>query len=215
MQEHKYLVGYVDEESQWIDKFQYKLNEYFEIKIFQLEDGTILSELVSDIHHSNLDCLIVDYELTETKDVTFNGDDVVAEIRKTHPHFPVFIITSKEEGYVLTQVNDNEIVRLKDELTDRPQILFQRIQNKINNYYDSIKQAQAVIDSFIGRKNDGQKLSADEEEQLYHSYLYLEQIYPEEKLLPDSLSAPESVNVLSEFVTESRKILEELKRISK
>ena len=214
MEHRKYKLGYVDEESQWISKFQRALSEAFEIEVFQLDQTIGLEDLVQKILASNLDCLIVDYELKETAVVPYNGDEIVDRIRQLYPYFPMFIITSKEEEYVLTQVEDNEIVRLKEELTDRPKILTQRIENKINNYYTAIEEARKTIEDFTQLKNNGKQLDAQQEEMLYEKYLFLEKVYPEEKILPDSLSAPESVNVLNQFVEETRKALEELKKLN-
>lgn len=215
METSKYKIGYVDEESQWIDKFQLALSDAFEIQVFPLNEAISLNDLIQLILNANLDCLIVDYELKEAALVPFNGDEIVDEIKGRYPYFPMFIITSKEEEYVLTQVEDNEIVRLKEELTDRPQILIQRIQNKINNYYTQIEGAKKAIDEFVKLKNDGKTLEPLQEEELYEKYLFLEKVFPEEKLLPDSLTAPESVNVLSQFVEETRKAIEELKKLPK
>lgn len=215
MKEEKYLIGYVDEESPWIDKFQFNLNEAFNIKVFPLTEEVTLDQLVSDILAAKLDCLIVDYELKEAALIPFNGDEIIEEIRKRYPLFPVFIITSKEEDYVLTMVEDNEIVRLKDELTDRPQILSQRIQNKINNYYSEIEKAKTVINKYTDLKQRGIALSPEQEEVLFSKYLFLEKVYPDEKLLPDSLSAPESVNKLNEFIAQTKLVLEELKKANR
>lgn len=215
MEHKKYKVGYVDEESRWINKFKLTMKEAFEIATFKLDQGITLEHLLNLIYDANLDCLVVDFELTETAVVPFYGNEVVEELRKRYPLFPVFIITSKDEKAVLEQVEDNEIVRLKDELTDKPLVLIQRIENKISNYYAEIHKANQTIYELTEKKNNGAALTPLEQDELFQKHLFLEKVYPDEKIIPDSLAAPETVNVIATFVEETKKALEELKKYEK
>ena len=212
---HKYKIGYIDEESQWVDKFVLRLKEAFEVYIFKLTPETSLENILQQIHEAELDCLVVDFELKEADVVQFNGDEIIDSLRAKYPYFPVFIITAKEEDDVLGQVEDNDIVRLKDELDSKPKILIQRIQNKINSYYKQIDEAEETVKKLIEKRNAGGELSIPEEELLNEKYLFLEKINPSEKTLPDNLIQPESISKLNEFVSETKQILEELKKLNK
>lgn len=211
----KYKIGYVDEESQWVDKFKLRLKDSFVIQSFPLAAETTLDELVIKVEEADLDCLIVDFELKEADIVQFNGDEIIEVLRKKYPLFPVFIITAKEEEDVLSQVDDNEIVRLKEELDLRPNILIQRITNKIESYQKEIYEAENTIRQLTEIKNGNNQLTAAQEELLFEKYLFLEKIFPNEKMLPDSLAVPESVHKLTEIVEQTRMILEELKKQNK
>ncbi len=135
---HKYKIGYIDEESQWVDRFVLRLKDAFNVFIFKLTPETSLADMIKQIEEAELDCLIVDFELKEADVIQFNGDEVIDALREKYPYFPVFIITAKEEEDVLNQVEDNDIVRLKEELDIKPEIFIQWIQNKINRYYIKI-----------------------------------------------------------------------------
>ncbi|MDD5571892.1 MAG: hypothetical protein PHD97_12150, partial [Bacteroidales bacterium] len=56
---HKYKIGYIDEESQWIDKFVLRLKEAFDVFIFKLTPETSLADIMKQIDQAELDCLIV------------------------------------------------------------------------------------------------------------------------------------------------------------
>lgn len=208
----KYKIGYIDEEAQWVDKFKRTFKEDFEIVGFRLSSHTSLENMIKQIEKAKLDCLIVDFELKEADIVQFNGDDIIEALREVYPYFPVFIITAKEEDDVLSQVDDNDIVRLKDELDTKPTILAQRINNKIISYYNDIDAAEKRIEELVSLKNS-KGLTLELEEELTQLYQFLEQIYPNEKILPDNLIQSNSITKLNDFVLDTKKILKKLNEI--
>ena len=179
-----------------------------------MEPDTSLDSLLKQIEDCDLDCLIVDFELKEADIVQFNGDEIIDALRSKYPFFPVFIITAKEEDDVLSQVEDNDIVRMKNELDDKPSILKQRIQNKIIQYYKAIEEAESIITKLIQKKNT-EGLSLSEEELLTEKYMFLEKINPKEKMLPDNLIQPASITVFNELTSDAKEILEALKTLRK
>jgi hypothetical protein len=184
----KYKVGIVEEQPDWIDMFKRRLKDDFELVIFPLTEG------LSKEQH---------------------GDEVVEEYRKKFPYFPVFIISSKEEEDILRQIHDNEIVRVKDELTQRTPVLIQRVKNKIENYYTEIRKAEEKITELINKRNNGNDLSVEEGAILTEKYQFLEKIDPSSKAIPDNLIQPESITQLQEFVANTKTIIEQLKALQK
>ena len=209
----KYKIGYLDEESQWVDKFKRRLKDAFEIFTFQLTADTSISDIISQIEQEELDCLVADFELKEADIVQFNGDEVIDVLRNKYPYFPVFIITAKEEDDVLGQVEDNDIVRMKEELDTKTETLIQRIQNKISNYHNKIVEAESTIEQLIQKKNS-HGLSIPEEELLTEKYLFLDKVNPEEKVLPANLIQPNSITKLNQFTDQAKYILDELKKLN-
>lgn len=212
---HKYKIGYIDEESQWVEKFKRDLKDDFEIIVFDLNADLTLIDIVKQIEEAQLDCLLVDYELNEAAIVQFNGNEIIEKVRDRYPYFPVFIITGKEEKDVLEQVEDGDIVRLKDELNDKRSILVQRIKLKIETYHRQIQEAEETVKKLVEKRNAEGGLSIHEEELITEKYLFLEKINPSEKTLPDNLIQPESITKLNEFVSDTKQILEELKKLNK
>ncbi|SHG79086.1 hypothetical protein SAMN04488109_1851 [Chryseolinea serpens] len=210
----KYKLAIIEEQPDWVDKFRLKLRDDFELVVFTLTPELTKEELAKQIEESEVDCIIADYDLQEAEVVQFNGDEIVAEYKKKFPFFPAFIITSKEEEDILPLIHDNEIVRLKDELVDKTVILIQRIKNKIENYYDSIKAAEELIDQLVEKKKTAD-LSLQEEEKLTEQYQFLEKIDSKNKELPDNLIQPASITKLDEFVENTKQIIEELSKLKK
>jgi DNA-binding NarL/FixJ family response regulator len=209
---NKYKIGFVDEAPEWISQFKRFANGNFDVESFALSENTTLDSLVNEIRGKNLDCVIVDFELKESELLQFNGDEIVDKIREKTPYFPLFIITNKDEMDVLNQVEDNDIVYDKDLLTsDKKETFILRIKNKIEHYYAKIEHANQEIERLVQLKTE-RALTPAEEEQLSEYYLFLEKIYPDEKVLPSNLTRPESISQLNDFVENTRKILEELKK---
>ena len=211
----KYKIGYIDEETQWVEKFKRDLKDDFEIIVFDLNADLSLIDIVKQIEEAELDCLLVDYELNEADIVQFNGNEIIEKIKEQYPYFPVFIITGKEEKDVLEQVEDGDIVRLKDELNDKRSILIQRIKLKIESYHRQIQEAEETVKKLVEKRNTEGGLSIPEEELLTEKYLFLEKINPSQQTLPDNLIQPESITKLNEFVSDTKQILEELKKLNK
>jgi DNA-binding NarL/FixJ family response regulator len=209
---NKYKIGFVDEAPEWILQFKRFANGNFDVESFALSENTTLDSLVNEIRGKNLDCVIVDFELKESELLQFNGDEIVDKIREKTPYFPLFIITNKDEMDVLNQAEDNDIVYDKDLLTnDKKETFILRIKNKIEHYYAKIEHANQEIERLVQQKTE-RSLAPTEEEQLSEYYLFLEKIYPDEKVLPSNLTRPESISQLNDFVENTRKILEELKK---
>lgn len=212
MANNKYTIGFIDEAPEWIQQFKRFANGNFDVESFVLSENTTLDSLVNDIRSKNLDCLIVDFELKESELLQFNGDEIVDKIREKTPYFPLFIITNKDEMDVLNQVEDNDIVYDKDLLTnDKKETFILRIKNKIEHYYAKIERANQEIEMLVRLKTE-RTLTLMEEEQLSEYYSFLEKIYPDEKVLPSNLTRPESISQLNDFVENTKKILEELKK---
>jgi DNA-binding NarL/FixJ family response regulator len=212
MADVKYKTGFIDEAPEWIQQFKRFANGNFDVESFALSENTTLDSLVDEIRSKNLDCLVVDFELKESELLQFNGDEIVEKIREKTPYFPLFIITNKDEIDVLNQVEDNDIVYDKDLLTnDKKETFILRIKNKIEHYYTKIEHANKEIERLTQLKTE-KTLTPLEEEQLSNHYLFLEEIYPDEKVLPSNLTRPESISQLNDLVENTRQILEELKK---
>lgn len=210
----KYKIGYLDEESQWIDKFMFRFKDDFDIYTFKLDSNTTIDDIIKQVIDEELDCLVADFELKEADTIQFNGDEVIEVLHDRYPYFPVFIITSKDEDDVLNQVEDNDIVRLKDELDTKPDILKHRINNKISSYYGQIEKAERLIQDLVEKRN-AEGLSPNEEQNLIDQYSFLGKINPDDRLIPDSLIQPESITKLNEISQDAKLILEALQNLKK
>lgn len=210
MEQNKFKIGYIDEETTWISTFQRNLSEDFEVVIFPLHDDTTLEGLVAKVEAEALDCLVVDYELRESSLVTFNGDDIINKVRETNPAFPVLIITGHEEDEVITVVEDTDIVRNKSELAERTELFIHRLKGKILWYKKKLRDINEEIQTLATKKIDI-GLSLEEEEVLNDLYYQLDKINPSEKVLPGVMYEQKNISQLSDLIKETQEILSILK----
>lgn len=210
MEPNKFKIGYIDEESQWIQVFQRNLADAFDVKIFQLTDETTLENLIVDIQDAELDCLVVDYELSEASNLTFNGDEIITKIRELHPEFPVLIITGHQEDEIVPVVEDTDIVRSKSELAERTNLFITRLKGKIIAHKKKIREIEETIDE-LSKKKAAQSISVAEEESLNDLFNELDRLNPRERTLPAVMYEKSNMTQLSELVKEAQGILEALK----
>ena len=211
MDEIKYTLGFIDEDKVWIDTFKRFATDRFNVITFDLSEDTTIEKLLSEIRHSSIDCLVVDFELKESAIIQFNGDEIIDLIREKTPYFPLFVVTCRQEDYVLNQVDDNDIVYLKSQLIDNKDNFALRINNKIERYKTQIERANQEIIRLVSLKTE-KPLTPLEEEQLSEYYSFLEKTSPDEKILPSHLIKRENISRLNDFVENTKKILEELKK---
>lgn len=107
----KYLIGYIDEQKGEQLDFSNLMeeDEDFLVCNFNVNEDSDITELLEEVLNSKIDCLVVDYHLSETG-VPFEGSTVIEEFHKIKPYFPKIIYTAKEDK-VIPEV-DNEIIYL-------------------------------------------------------------------------------------------------------
>jgi hypothetical protein len=170
----KYTIGYVDESDEDVRLFQRFADEDFEIKEFTPIPN--LEELVSDILGSNIDALIVDYDLKEeSPEIGYYGEAIIEKILSIKDGFPVFIFTSHdEEGEVTEQSSDVDIVIDKEDMSNNNKTkLLRRIRQKIDNYYKQIKNKEKRLFELLKKKNED-TLTDEEEDELIECDDFLE-----------------------------------------
>jgi len=85
----KYLIGYIDEQKGEQLDFSNLMeeDEDFSVHNFNVDENSTLATLLDEILDSKIDCLVVDYHLSETG-VPFEGSTVIEEFHKVKPYFP-------------------------------------------------------------------------------------------------------------------------------
>jgi len=207
----KFTIGFIDENKVWENKFKRFATDRFNVVTFSLTENTTIEKLISDIKNSQIDCLVVDFELKESELIQFNGDEIINSIRKENPYFPLFVITCQREDYVLNEIEDNDIVYMKSQIEENQDNFALRINNKIERYKVKINQAYQEIERLAMIKTE-RVLTPMEDEQLFEYYLFLGKIDPDEKYLPAHLISPNGFSQLNDFVENTKQILEELKK---
>lgn len=210
----KYKIGYLDEDAGWNNTFRHYFKENFDIVLFDVDEQTTLETIFEVIEKKELDALIIDFKLDETGKLNFNGDAVAKFTLERKPHFPLMMLTAYERDAV-SYVEDVNIINSKDildgESQEKVDILIHKVRSNINNYYTKISITENRIKELIEKKNRID-LSLSEEEELTKLYMFLDEIFPDEKVLPENLIQPEAITRLNEFVLRTKEILEQLKK---
>lgn len=215
----KYRIAYIDEDKGWINTFYQTFKNDFVILRIEVTPESSVEGILTQLLSNNLDAIVTDYLLEENAEVPFNGNKIVEEIKRIKPHFPIVMLTSFPTQ-AIGHTDDVHIIYNKNILSvenDREKeeldIFKSKIQSNISNYYKKIDDTNLKIEQFIEkRNNDGLEIS--EEEELTKLYILFDELNPDGKDLPANLIHRDSISKLNEFVSETREILEELKKLN-
>jgi hypothetical protein len=213
----KYKIAYIDEDDGWLNQFYHTFKSDFDILKIKVDESTTLENIVSIVFEKGMDGIITDYLLDESGEVEFNGNQIVDAIRDYKPHFPALMLTA-HEPQAISQTEDVNIIYGKDildgENEKRLAILKVKIKSNIDRYYELITNTQDRIEKLIKKRNED-TLEANEEEELTKLFILMDELEPEGKEMPANLIKKEAITKLNTFVTQTREILDELKRKNK
>lgn len=217
----KYKVAYIDEDKGWINTFYQTFKNDFEILRIEVNPQSSVEEILELLLSSELNAIVTDYLLEENAEVPFNGNKIVEEIKRLKPHFPLVMLTSYPTQ-AIGQTDDVHIIYNKNILSvenDREreelEVFRTKIHSNISNYYKKIEDTNTKIEQLIEKRNENDNgLEIQEEEELTKLYILFDELNPDGKDLPANLIHRDSITKLSEFVHETKEILEELKKLN-
>ena len=215
----KYKIAYIDEDKGWINTFYQTFKNDFDILRIEVNPESSVESILNQLLESDLNAIVTDYLLEENAEVPFNGNKIVEEMKKIKPHFPIVMLTSFPTQ-AIGHTDDVHIIYNKNILSvenDREKeeldIFKSKIQSNISNYYKKIDDTNLRIEELVEKRNDV-GLEIFEEEELTKLYILFDELNPEGKDLPANLIHRDSISKLNEFVSETREILEELKKLN-
>jgi ActR/RegA family two-component response regulator len=215
----KYKIAYIDEDKGWINTFYHTFKNDFDVTRIEVNSESSVESILVKLQESDLDAIVTDYLLEENAEVPFNGNKIVEDIKRIRPHFPIVMLTSYPTQ-AIGHTDDVHIIYSKDILTvenDKDQeeldIFKTKIQSNISNYYRKIEDTNTRIEQLIEKRNN-QGLDISEEEELTKLYILFDELNPDGKDLPANLIHRDSISKLNEFVSETKEILEELKKLN-
>jgi DNA-binding NarL/FixJ family response regulator len=210
----KYKIAYIDENDGWINTFYQTFKKDFEVIKIKVDAESTVTSIVELLNLNDLDAVITDYLLEEEGDVSFNGNKIVDEIKKNRPHFPIIMLTS-HEPQAISHMDDVHIIYgksiLDGESEEELEIFKSKIKSNIERYYSKIENTEKSIEELVKKKNEV-GLEPNEEEVLTKLYILMDELDPEGKELPANLIQTGAITQLNDFVDQTRKILEELKK---
>jgi len=213
----KYKIAYIDENDGWLLTFYQTFKSDFEIMRIKVDSDSSVSTIVDEIFKNELDGLVTDYLLDEEGNVDFNGDKIVEAVKSFKPHFPITMLTSYEPQ-AIQNMDDVNVINGKDILNgeneEKLEILKTKIKSNIDRYYTRIETTENRIEELVKKRNEN-ALEPSEEEELTKLFILMDEFEPEGKGMPANLIQTEAITKLNDFVSQTREILEELKKKNK
>ncbi len=170
----KYKIGYIDEDSAAVIKYERKLRDNFDIIGYDIEKGLLLDDLLKRVYDSDIDLLMVDYLMVDKGILTYNGDEVVRAYEEIKPKFPMIIFTN-EESQAFPQVDNPNIIYDKKLVNDDLAKFCEILTKNIKVYLDYVKKRKDIINSLI-EKSTKASLSSKEKSTLFESQAELKNL---------------------------------------
>lgn len=211
----KYLIGYIDEQEGERMDFAGLMTEdvgLFDVEFFNVDDSTNLEDLVAEILNSKIDCIVVDYHLSEIG-VQFEGSEIIEHLHRIKPHFPKIIYTAKEDK-VIPEVENEIIYMINDKSIkgdeDRRRNFRQKIRALIENYQEEVSKTHERLEVLTAKKKQ-EDLSLEEENELFSRKQFLLELDRRVIELPEILNSNDYLNELKEANQQVSEILSKIK----
>lgn len=204
----KRCVGYLDDDKGQINNFYQRFKNEFDLKILDIDNISIPSDIINEITERKLELIILDFRL-DSNGKNFNADELLKIIKNWNPYFPVLVLTIHETDafHLLEDVN---IINSKDDLVNKTALFILKVEENIKNYEykkeSSVKRLEELIDK---KRKTG--LSPTDEEEYFNNYRFLNDIEPSERLLPSHLLTPQNISSLHDLLVSAQDILKKLK----
>ena len=212
-----YKIAHIDENAAAINNFYQNFKSDFEILKIKVDANSTIDLIIQESFNNKVDAIVVDYMLDEEGDVNFNGNLIFDKIRKIRPHFPIVMLTS-HEPQAIDHMEDVHIIYSKDildgESEDELEIFKTKLKSNIERYYSKFQNTEKSIEELVKKKNES-GLEPSEEETLTKLFILMDELDPEGKELPANLIQSGTITKLNDFVSQTKEILEELKKANK
>ncbi|MDX2306420.1 MAG: hypothetical protein NW226_26665 [Microscillaceae bacterium] len=208
----KYTIAYIDEFDQDTKQFQRYADQDFEI--IPLLPTENIDDLIAQILESEVDAVIIDFDLTErNSNIQYKGDEVVRKILEIREDFPVFIFTSFDEQ-AIQQNDDVNMVYEKDVMSEpelNKKIKFkERVKKQIEHYKQKFEDRKKRLQELNEIKLT-KTLTAYEEEELIELDDFIERYVSKKNKTPKKLKYREGSEQLSELIKNTEEILKAIK----
>ncbi|GCC52890.1 hypothetical protein SanaruYs_31300 [Chryseotalea sanaruensis] len=209
----KYKIGYIDENSLEVAKYEKDLRAYFDVIGYDIKKGLPLLDLINQVYQSDIDLLMIDYLLVDKGVLTYNGDEVARTFEEIKPRFPMIIFTH-EQSQALPHVDNPFIICDKAEVKDNAGKFASKLTKLIEQYKTYISKRKNLINELLD-KGESEGLKADEKHELLDAQLELNNLDKRSTEVPLQLLTDKKLEDLSKTTKEAEAFLESLIKKSK
>ena len=207
-------LGYLDEKKGNRNTFYRIFKKDFDVVM--LDDFAkvfTIDLLLQEIDNQEIQVLAVDYKLSESGDVEYDGDQVLEAINERKRYFPVFLMTSYVDA-AIKKVNNTFLVNDKEGLNNvqTVELLKSQIIGSVESYHRIVKEKEQRVKVLEAKQDTAEGLTDGEERELLDLHVEMNKIDPAANpLSPDKLQT-ETVKDLRDAVSLSKRILESLNK---
>ncbi len=218
MDKERFKLGIIDEDESEVEEFFRFFGEVFEpIKIELVNDK---QEIIQTIIDEQVDAVVIDYKLMEHgASLTFNGNELLQELKSRLYNFPAFIMTNYPPDARNHRIDPFRIVSKEFMEPDESkpkykegQDLIKTIKALIKNYKDDLADKEKRLLELINKRKREGNLSDFEEEEMVELDTFLEKSIDMRSRLPKKWKRPEEVSKLDELIRDTHELVVELKR---
>lgn len=214
-------IGIVDDDSSKITQIMIRLKQgvseatsekqekysKYELQPVEIEIKEDLEDMVKQVIHLKIDCVLVDYKLSSYKNVNYTGIEFAKSLGQVLYKFPIFILTSYEDDLFLNEVFNAyqvfDFARYLREPSERIELNYKIIEQilQINKQKHQWESEMNGLLPLAGKSEeiDSRILELDAK---------LEKSINGDYALPDKLKKDLSSNKLNEILDKIDKVLE-------
>ena len=204
----KYKIGYIDEDSLEVAKYEKDLRTYFDVIGYDIQKGLPLIDLINQIYQSDVDLLMIDYLMVDKGVLTYNGDEVARAFEEIKPRFPVIIFTH-EQNQAFPHVDNPFNICDKAEVKDNAQRFALKLTKLIQGYKAYISNRKNLINKYLD-KGESEGLSSEEKHKLLEAQSELNNLDKRSTEVPLQLLTDKKLEDLSKTTKEAEAFLESL-----
>lgn len=201
----KYKIGYIDEDSTQVERYQMRLRPYFDVIGFDITPGLELKDLLVQVYNSDIDLLMIDFLMTEKGVLTYNGDQVAREFEEIKPKFPMIIFTNREPD-AFPQVDNPNMIYDKSLVTTNRNHFVEIIKKNILSYKNYIEKRKNIISELL-LKGEKEGLSSEEKHILFQTQSELINLDKWSNEVPFQLLDDKRLENLSKTTKEAEEFL--------
>lgn len=204
----KYKIGYIDENSAQVVKYERDLRKHFEVIGFDIKQGLELNDLLKQVYDSDIDLLMVDYLMADNGMLTYNGDEFARAYEEIKPRFPVIIFTN-EETQAFPHVDNPNIIYDKSLVKNDLNYFVEILNKNILSYKNYIEKRKNIINDLL-LKGENEGLSSDEKHILLQTQTELINLDKWSNEVPFQLLDDKRLENLSKTTREAEEFLESI-----
>lgn len=204
----KYKIGYIDEDTLEVAKYEKDLRAYFDVIGYYIKKGLPLADLINQVYQSDIDLLMVDYLMVDKGILTYNGDEVARAFEEIKPRFPIVIFTH-EQNQAFPHVDNPFNICDKAEVKDDTKKFVTKLTKLIEHYKIFVSKRKDLINKLLD-KGEKEGLNSEEKHELLQAQLELTNLDKRSTEVPLQLLTDKKLEDLSKTTKDAEAFLESL-----